>query len=154
MKIEDFLPLIMKVIKPYSNGNKHLEEDLIQEGFLGVIEAKNRYDEAKGTKFSSYAFYWIKKRVLAYLGKEIEQTANEDNLVFPDDLPDVECDFDEKRLQLDLPAEMPDEEKRVLELVFVDNMSLNEVAEVLGYSRERVRRTKSKALRRLRSNGQ
>ncbi len=150
MKIEDYLPLILKVIKPYSNNDKHLEEDLIQEGFLGIIEAKNHYDAQKGTKFSSYAYYWIRKRILAYLGKEIEQGVGENNFPFLEDVADVECNFDEEKMQLNLPENMPDEERKILDLVFVGNKSLHEVAEVLGYSRERVRRLKSKALRRLR----
>ena len=41
------------------------QEDLQQEGFLGLIEAVSHFDATKGVKFSSYAAFWIKARILA-----------------------------------------------------------------------------------------
>jgi RNA polymerase sigma factor (sigma-70 family) len=42
-------------------------EDLLNEGNLGLIEAANRFDVSKDTKFISYAVWWIRKTVLKAL---------------------------------------------------------------------------------------
>ncbi|RKY38599.1 MAG: RNA polymerase sigma factor, RpoD/SigA family, partial [Candidatus Omnitrophota bacterium] len=57
----DYLPLIKSVATRYKKERVSFE-DLIQEGFLGLLEAKERFDSSKKVKFSTYAFYWIKKK--------------------------------------------------------------------------------------------
>ncbi|MBE8953055.1 MAG: sigma-70 family RNA polymerase sigma factor [Quinella sp. 1Q7] len=37
--------------------------DLMQEGFVGMLRAAERFDFAKGTAFSTYAVYWIKQAI-------------------------------------------------------------------------------------------
>jgi RNA polymerase sigma factor (sigma-70 family) len=50
IKIEEYLPLIKKVAKGYRNKGVELE-DLIQEGFIGLIEAKRRYKKEFNVSF-------------------------------------------------------------------------------------------------------
>src|SRR3990167_5130211 len=40
-------------------------EDLIQSGMEGVLIAYNKFDGRVGTKFSTYAYPWIEKKVRA-----------------------------------------------------------------------------------------
>ena len=49
--------------------------DLIQSGNEGLCTAAQRYDPAKGTKFSSYAYFWIRKMVLASIPQNTENYA-------------------------------------------------------------------------------
>ena len=36
-------------------------DDLVQEGCFGLLEAIGRFDPERGTKFLTYAAYWIRK---------------------------------------------------------------------------------------------
>ena len=38
-------------------------EELEEEGISGFYDAALHFDPAKGTKFTTYAWYWIRKRV-------------------------------------------------------------------------------------------
>ncbi len=40
------------------------EDELFQEGFLGLVEALQRFDHQRGCRFSTYAMAWIKSRIL------------------------------------------------------------------------------------------
>ena len=40
------------------------EQELFQEGFLGLVEALQRFDHQRGCRFSTYAMTWIKSRIL------------------------------------------------------------------------------------------
>ena len=41
--------------------------DLIKEGNLGLIIAAKKYKPTKGTKFSTYAGYWVRQKMLRYI---------------------------------------------------------------------------------------
>lgn len=43
------------------------KDDLYQEASLGLLRAMDRYDHRRGVRFSTYAQYWIKERVLSTL---------------------------------------------------------------------------------------
>ncbi len=42
-------------------------EDLVQEGYIGLIKAQERYDPSFGTKFSTYATWWVKQSIIEAL---------------------------------------------------------------------------------------
>lgn len=42
-------------------------EDLVQEGNVGLIEAVDRFDPTRGTRFANYAVHWIAKSIRDYL---------------------------------------------------------------------------------------
>jgi RNA polymerase primary sigma factor len=67
------LRLVVNIARNYTGKGLSLQ-DLIEEGNLGLLRAVEGYDPAMGTRFSTYASYWIKqsiKRALINCGKAI-----------------------------------------------------------------------------------
>ena len=39
-------------------------DDLVQEGYMGIMAAAERFDPSKGCRFSTYGTHWVKQRIL------------------------------------------------------------------------------------------
>lgn len=64
------LPLIRLFLKPYIRIKPEDEEDLLQEAYLGMMDAIFHYEPDKGVLFMSYAEHWIKQRARIYISKD------------------------------------------------------------------------------------
>ena len=67
--VESNLSFVVKVAREYRNLGIPFE-DLLNEGNIGLIEAAHRYDHRKGTKFITYAIWWIRKSILKALSEQ------------------------------------------------------------------------------------
>jgi RNA polymerase sigma-32 factor len=47
------------------------EEDLIQEGNIGLLKALDRFDPHKGVRFATFAIYWIKSAIMEFILRNI-----------------------------------------------------------------------------------
>ena len=54
-----------RLVSPYLN-----EEDLLQEGFIGLLFAARRFDPERGLRFGTYARWWVR----AQMSRAIEST--------------------------------------------------------------------------------
>lgn len=59
------LRLVLSVAQKYTGHGIGLE-DLIAEGNLGLVEAARRFDREKGTRFSTYAAWWVRALIRRY----------------------------------------------------------------------------------------
>lgn len=60
--IECNLRLVAHYVNKLTVEERH-RDDLIQEGNVGLIIAVDKFDWRKGTKFSTYATWWIRQRI-------------------------------------------------------------------------------------------
>ncbi len=56
------LRLVVNIARGYTGKGLGLQ-DLIEEGNLGLLRAVEGFDPAMGTRFSTYASYWIKQSI-------------------------------------------------------------------------------------------
>ena len=57
------LRLVVNIAKKYSGRGGMTLGDLIEEGNLGLIKAVDYFDPDRGTRFSTYAAWWIKQGI-------------------------------------------------------------------------------------------
>lgn len=67
--IESYQPLVFKVVMQLRPPDPVLM-DMIQEGTIGLIEAVERFDHERGVRFSTFATYRIRGRVLNSLRRD------------------------------------------------------------------------------------
>ena len=58
---QDFIRQTAKGISSQYRDGRISEDDLVQEGYFGLLEAIPRYKPDKGTAFHTYAGYWVRK---------------------------------------------------------------------------------------------
>ncbi len=77
---------IAKIESNKMSGRSMHSEDLLQEGYIGLLEAAKRFDPAKEIRFTTYARWWVRAqitrcientgRLIRIPGGAIEQTRN------------------------------------------------------------------------------
>jgi RNA polymerase primary sigma factor len=60
------LPLVKTVARKYRTPGADFE-DLVQEGWLGLIKAIRRFDPERGFRFSTYAHWWIRQALSRFV---------------------------------------------------------------------------------------
>ena len=62
MLVRSNLRLVVNIAKKYAGRGMSLG-DLIEEGNLGLIKAVDYFDPERGTRFSTYAAWWVKQGI-------------------------------------------------------------------------------------------
>ncbi|MDN5726057.1 MAG: sigma-70 family RNA polymerase sigma factor [Propionibacteriales bacterium] len=61
--VEANLGLVGMIVRRYAARSPLPEDDLFQEGVIGLAEAVERFDHCRGVRFATYAISWIRARV-------------------------------------------------------------------------------------------
>ena len=153
-------------------------EDLYQSGYLAMVAAVNTYDPAAGGAFSTWLMYHLKNAFAEATGYRTQKDRQEPlnnylSLDTPltddadsDDLMDVVADpaglqwresLEEsmwrKQLQEAVGAALstvPEQYREILRLRYWEDMTLEDVGDLRGISKERVRQMENKGIRILR----
>ena len=112
------LRLVVAVAGRYRSVPSQYSDDLIQAGNLGLIRAVERFDPARGYKFSTYAYWWIRQAINAWVETHTR------TIRLPSNHPSQWGKLTEARQQLDL--------------LLGRSPSREELAEALGWSVDQV----------------
>jgi RNA polymerase primary sigma factor len=158
------LRLVVSIAKRYASGPAHLFE-LISDGNMSLIRAVEKFDFARGFRFSTYATWAIMKNFARTIPTELRQrarflTGGEERLVGIEDIrPDAtrrESTQLERQMEVTrILNHLDDRERQIIEHRFgLDRnrnpMTLKEVGRVMGVTKERIRQLEARAMAKLR----
>ena len=171
--IEHNLRLVVYIAKKFDNTGVGVE-DLISIGTIGLIKAINTFKSDKNIKLATYASRCIENEILMHLRRNsriktevsIDEPLNvdwdgnelllsdilgtEEDLVYKDIEDEVDLNLLEQAMDI-----LSDRERTIIELRYGighddEEMTLKEVADLLGISQSYISRLEKKIIRRLR----
>lgn len=155
--IESYQPLVFKVAMPLRL-REGIVMDMIQEGTVGLIEAVERYDPRRGVRFSTFATYRIRGRILNALHRERPLAAREG--AEGEHVRDVGAEDCLARVEdavvagqiASMIARLPEREQRILRAMLSREQEPRRIAGELRISLAHLYRLQKRAVQRLRSD--
>lgn len=149
---------VVAMAKEYANKGVAFD-DLVSEGYIGLIKAAGKFDPTKGAKFTSYAANYVRQSMMQALGindcplndnasTRLESMAGGEEST--DSMAERVLGRDDIENALNV---LSDRERMVIAHCYGVGkplMTFAEIGEEMGLSRERVRQIRKKALRHLR----
>ena len=156
-----------------TDGSNHRRDfdDLLQWGFLGLLEAAKRYQPEKGASFLTYAAWWIDRSIRRGLSNGHTQPDMIDRALSLDEalpgdengacLLELQADplapnpadlaqaADMRRIVRRKVEELPEEQGEVIEAYYFRGETLQKIADAKGWENTRVRRLREKALQKM-----
>ena len=156
--IESYQPLVFKVAMPYRDMENIM--DVIQEGTVGLIEAAESYNADRGVAFSLYAVHRIRGRMMDFLRREgrvdlpcFNNEFIEQAMEIADYGPSVSEQVETHEMIGKLRQAMdklPQNERRVLESIYLDSQEARTVAQKLELSVSHIYRLQKQGIKRVR----
>jgi RNA polymerase sigma factor (sigma-70 family) len=158
--IEAYQPLVFKVAMQL-HPEDAVAMDMIQEGTVGLIEAVERFDPARGVRFSTFAAYRIRGQILNALRRERAAAVAASSEESPvEHVPDIAAAdrlaaVEDAVLLRQITAaidRLPEKERRVLRASFFQVEEPHRAASDLRISLSHFYRLQKKALSRIKGS--
>jgi RNA polymerase sporulation-specific sigma factor len=165
--IESYQPLVYKIVTGIK-ANSEVMLDLLQEGIVGLIEAVERFDPDKNIKFTTFAPFRIRGRIINYLDKNKKKDVNlDDSTQAMQDLLGMATNFadptntqknveriaeDDMLINVVIQSlnRLSEKEKAVVTGIYIHDKKATDLARELGISNSYLSRLQKKGVRRLR----
>lgn len=153
-----YSPLVRHCARCYLSGADR--DDLLQQGFLILVELVHEYDAGRGVPFGSYLLHKLPWRLCHYVRDRLSPLGREET--FEDETPAVPAGFarpafsndeqvtDTVSLEMAFVLLTP-QQQRVLRLRYWDDLTVLEIAQGWGVSPQGVRRLLARAEARLKA---
>ena len=180
MLIQSYLRLVVSMAKNQKYRHQAEVLDLIQEGNIGLIKAADCFDASLGYSFAGFATECIRNRMLLFVNKKYEELLVLETPAFEDSeeyvteadrvvdeanilgdasyriAEDVMMEEERRQMLYATIEKLPRRDREVIQLLYgvgvQDAMSLQEVAMLIGVTKERVGQIRDEALRKLKNS--
>lgn len=155
--VENYLPFVEAIA--YRMARKlprHLDpRDLIQQGFIGLLDAADRFHPGHGVKFQTFAYRRVSGAIYDALRRQNGTRKQPPELYSPSS---VNLETPEALFQRNEGAEwvrravdqLPDRERLVIQRYYFDEATMKAIGFELGIGESRVFQLHARAIRRLR----
>lgn len=145
---------VVNIAREYVNSKYELY-DLIQEGNKGLLIAIDKFNTDFNVVFLTYAVYWVRQSILAFI-KDNNIIDYKEDLLTEDKINYEENNSEEVKFFIkEVLKKLNKKEKEIIRMNFgldnSDEMSLSEISSVMGLSNERIRIIKDNAIKKIRS---
>lgn len=153
------IKLVLNIVFTKFNAPYFDKEELISVGLLGLTECIDKYDINKKVKFSTYATYCVKNKIISYIRKK-ESTNNNISIYdylstniddeetiesrLQDETIDIQLDYEKKEEKYfirELVEQLPKQKKAIIKMYFGFNCkqhTLKEIGKELNISSQYV----------------
>ncbi len=156
-------PLIYKNIYLHWDSNNSLVEDLLQEGYIVVLNALKSFDKKKDAHFLAFVKSKIKYFYMNYYRNNIKHSKHFTPFKVADSINIIEVTADsegniekkilkneEIHLLMDCMNKLSEKEQQIIYSYYFDELSLDKIAKNLGISYRAASNNKSRVIKKLR----
>jgi RNA polymerase primary sigma factor len=165
--VSDLAFLVYSNARPYTRFPNY--EDLVQEGFIGLLKAVRRFEYARFPNFFVYAEQWIRHGVKRAASRfDVVYSPNRERVVYAepaelgveeldDSTPEDSFFFKEKVEQINkVLDEFPERDREIVKRIFglggYQTQTLRDIGPLYNITYERVRQIKNSVILKLRKN--
>lgn len=133
-EIQQYKNIIIQLARNLTS-DRELQKDLIQEGYIGLLNAKKNFNPKYEVKFLTYAYPYIKSAMLRYYNKNKKEMgiSLNDELDFSNDLEDIYINCIN-----DCLVDCSDEVQKIIHYIVDDGLTIREIAKKMGYTKSKV----------------
>ncbi|HUS50571.1 MAG TPA: sigma-70 family RNA polymerase sigma factor [Candidatus Paceibacterota bacterium] len=144
--IIDYIPLAKSLA--YKHFYSLDVEEKLQESYLGLVLAKEAYDEKIGTTFATFAINVIMNRLRILYRKEIKIDYIDVDEI---EIQDVRNEIEKLELRIAVQQTITKIEYKVLEYIYMKDYTQEECAKAMGTTQSTISKTLNRSLNKLKN---